>query len=99
MSARTPPSLRPVVKAQIPPIELELLQAKVTIVEVHKYETPWSGARYIVSCQVEYGGYRSQLFQLDVKDNEELERKLMVEIAKMKLHVATGYTLPYQRIA
>jgi len=90
---------RQVVTVHVPPIELQLLDAKVTIVEVHRYETPWTGPVYHVACVVEWGGYRSQVFFVDAKDNVELEQKLKVEIAKMKLMVMTGYTAPLQRIA
>jgi hypothetical protein len=99
VSAPRAPARREVVTVHVPPVELQLLDAKVTIVEVHRYETPWSGPRYLVACHVEWGGYRSQLFNLDVKDNDELERKLKVEISKMKLMIASGFTAPFQRIA
>jgi hypothetical protein len=95
MSARA----RQSITIQVPPVELQVLDAKVTIVEVHKYELPWTGPMYHVACVVEWGGYRSQVFFIDAKDNEELERKLKVEIAKMKLMVASGFTAPLQRIA
>jgi hypothetical protein len=99
MSAPAAPRQRPVIRVQVPPVEIELLDAKVTIIEVHRYETPWTGPMYHVACTVEWGGYRSQVFFVDAKDNEELEQKLKVEIAKMKLMVMTGYTAPLQRIA
>jgi len=99
MSAKPLPRQRPVIRVQVPPVELELLDAKVTIIEVHKYETPWTGPVYHVACVVEWGGYRSQVFFVDAKDNVELEQKLKVEIAKMKLMVMTGYTALLQRIA
>ena len=95
MSARQ----RQVVTVHVPPIELQLLDAKVTIVEVHRYETPWTGPMYHVACVVEWGGYRSQVFFVDAKDNDELERKLKVEISKMKLMIASGFTAPFQRVA
>ena len=95
MSARA----RQSVTVQVPPVELQVLDAKVTIVEVHKYETPWTGSMYRVSCFIEWGGYRSQVFHLDVKDNDELERKLKIEVAKMKVAITSGFTLPFQRIA
>jgi hypothetical protein len=90
---------RQVVTIHVPPVELQLLDAKVTIVEVRKYELPWTGPMYHVACVVEWGGYRSNVFFVDAKDNEELERKLKVEIAKMKLMVASGFTAPFQRAA
>ena len=95
MSARQ----RQVVTVHVPPVELQLLDAKVTIVEVHRYETPWTGPMYHVACVVEWGGYRSQVFFVDAKDNDELERKLKVEISKMKLMIASGFTAPFQRVA
>jgi hypothetical protein len=48
---------------------------------------------------VEWGGYRSQVFFVDARDNDELERKLKVEISKMKLMIASGFTAPFQRVA
>jgi len=87
------------VTVQVPPVEAQVLDAKVTIVEVRGYTSFTGERRYIVSCFVEWGGYRSPVFQLDVKSNEELERKLRVEVAKMKLAIASGFTLPFQRTA
>ena len=95
MSARQ----RQVVTVHVPPVELQLLDAKVTIVEVHRYETPWTGSMYHVACVVEWNGYRSQVFHVDAKDNDELERKLRVEVAKMKLMITSGYTAPFQRVS
>jgi len=87
------------VTVHVPPVEAQVLDAKVTIVEVRGYTSFTGERRYIVSCFVEWGGYRSPVFQLDVKSNEELERKLRVEVAKMKLAIASGFTLPFQRTA
>jgi len=87
------------VTVHVPPVEIQVLDAKVTIVEVRGYTSFAGERRYIVSCFIEWSGYRSPVFQLDVKSNEELERKLKVEIAKMKLAIASGFTLPFQRTA
>ncbi|RLE84494.1 MAG: hypothetical protein DRJ67_10465 [Thermoprotei archaeon] len=82
----------------IPPVAVNVEGARVIILEVIRY-TRFDGAkRYIVSCQVEWGGYRSPRFQLDVADNAELERKLRVEVSKMQLMVVSGYTTPFQRV-
>jgi hypothetical protein len=89
---------RQVVTVHVPPVEVQVLDAKVTIVEVRKYETPWTGPVYHVACVVEWNGYRSQVFHVDARDNEELEQKLKVEIAKMKLMIISGYTAPFQRV-
>jgi hypothetical protein len=99
VSAPRAPARREIVTVHVPPVELQLLDAKVTIVEVHKYEAPWTGPMYHVACVVEWGGYRSQVFFVDAKDNDELERKLKVEISKMKLMIASGFTAPFQRVA
>jgi len=99
MSRRPTPPNRPVVTVNIPPVETELDGAKVTVVEVSDYTTLSGEKRYIVSCIVETDGYRSQLFRLDVRDNEDLERQLRIEIAKMRLMITSGFTLPFQRIA
>jgi hypothetical protein len=89
---------RQVVTVHVPPVEVQVLDAKVTIVEVLRYETPWTGSMYHVACVVEWNGYRSQVFHVDAKDNDDLERKLKVEIAKMKLMITSGYTVPFQRV-
>jgi hypothetical protein len=94
MSARA----RQSITIQVPPVELQVLDAKVAIVEVARSVRFDGEVHYHVSCTVEWGGYRSPIFHLDVKDNDELERKLKVEIAKMKLMIASGFTVPFQRI-
>jgi hypothetical protein len=79
-----------VTKIIVTPIETALDDAKVRIVGVVSY-TRYDGARrYIVSCSVEWGGYRSGTFTLDVADGAELERKLKVEVARMKLAILSG---------
>jgi hypothetical protein len=82
---------RETITVRVPPAELEVRGAKVTVVEVHGYD--WlDGRRYLVSCFIEMDGYRSPLFHLDVRDEDELARKLAVEIAKMRLAVFAGFT-------
>jgi hypothetical protein len=75
----------------ITPIEIEVDGAKCTILEVTSRE--WIDKRVIftVSVYCEYGGRRSQIFQLDVTSNDELINKLRVEVAKMKLAILLGY--------
>jgi hypothetical protein len=99
MSRRPAPPKRPTFTVNVPPVETELDGAKVTVVEVTSYTAVNDEKRYIVSCIVETDGYRSQLFRLDVRDNEELARQLRIEIAKMRLMLRSGFTLPFQRIA
>jgi len=82
----------------VPPISFNLDGAKVTIVGVVPYTNIEGEKRYIVSCQVEWRGWRSGTFQLDVADNRELERKLKVEIARMKICILSGYPLPFRKL-
>jgi len=89
--------MRPVTKVIVTPIEARLDDAKVTIVEVVGYTRFDGERRYIVSCFLEWEGWRSQTFHLDVRDGAELERRLKVELAKMKLAVAAGHTSPFSR--
>jgi len=83
---------------QVTPVFTEVAGATVVIVGVVPYTTLTGEKRYLVSCVVEYGGWRSQPFVLDVASNEELERKLRVEVARMKVFIASGYTVPFQRV-
>ena len=82
----------------IGPIKTELDGAKVTIIEVSKYISLDNKPRYIVSVQVEYQGYQSPIFTLDVEDNDDLIQQLRTEIAKMKLAIYTGFTSPFKKI-
>jgi hypothetical protein len=79
------------VKVILTPIEARLEDARVAILEVVGSEWLGGERRYIVSCYVEWNGYRSQTFRLDVRDGRELDRKLRTELAKMKLALMTGY--------
>jgi len=79
------------------PVVLELDGAKVHVLEVTPH--PWLDGRvhYLVSCYVEYGGYRSAVFTLDVTSNAELEVKLRSEVAKMKIMLMVGRTEPFTK--
>jgi len=74
------------------PVTIELDDAKVNIIEVVPHSWVDGKKHYVVSCTVEWGGYRSQIFTLDVTSNKELEAKLRTEIAKMKLMILSGRT-------
>lgn len=86
------------VDVYITPLEMEMDGAKVTLVGVVPYESVTGKRRYIVSCVVEWRGWRSRQFTLDVESNRELEQKLRVEIARMKVFIASGYTAPFMRV-
>jgi len=77
-------------KVTIPPIFLDVDGAKVTILEITSRKWVDGSTHYIVSCQVEYGSYKSPIFQLDVKSNDELMAKLKVEVSKLKLMSYAG---------
>jgi hypothetical protein len=75
----------------VTPVDIEVDGARCTIVEITSRE--WIDKRiiYTVSVYCEYAGRRSQIFHLDVTSNEELINKLRVEVAKMKIAIASGY--------
>ena len=76
----------------VPPAVIELDGALVHILEVTEREWIDKTKHYLVTCYVEIGNYRSQVFTLDVTSNEELKEKLRVEIAKMKFMLLSGKT-------
>ncbi len=83
----------------ITPVSVTIGDARVTIVEVTKVDLPLNlGRRYIVSCFIEWGGWRSRVFPLVVSSEEELVSRLRTEIAKAKLSVAAGYTEPFVKV-
>jgi len=80
------------------PVVVELDGAKVHILEVVPHSWVDGKKHYVVSCIVEWGGYRSSIFSLDVTSNKELEAKLRTEIAKMKLMIMAGRTEFFTKI-
>jgi len=76
----------------VPPFTVELDGAKVHILEVTERKWVDKKKHYLVTCYVEIGNHRSQVFTLDVTSNEELKAKLRVEIAKMKFMLLSGKT-------
>jgi len=83
----------------IPPITISLDGAKVTIVEVLDMSITDFDRMYLVSCYVEYRGYRSKVFHLLVRSNSELLAKLRAEIAKMKLFLWMKQTHLFEKAA
>lgn len=81
----------------VTPLTLKVDGTDVTIIGVVSKDTPDGERRYIVSCQVEWRGWRSPVFRLYVADNRELLTKLRAEIARMKIFVLSGYTHPFAR--
>jgi len=74
-------------KITVTPVAIQLDGATVYILEVTGTQWVDGKKHYIVSCQVEYRGRKSNVFFLDVTSNKELESKLRAEIAKMKLQL------------
>ena len=82
----------------IPPVLVELDGAKVYILEVTEHTWLNGRKRFLVTLFVEYNGFRSPIFTLDVEDNQELKSKLRAEIAKMKFIIMSGKHDIYKRI-
>lgn len=82
----------------VPPHTITIDGAEVRILSVTKHEWLGGEARYIVSCYVKWGGWRSRVFSLDVSSNRELREKLRAEIAKMKLMLLSGENAPFERV-
>jgi len=82
----------------VPPVAIRIDDAWVYIIEVVPHDWIDGKKHYLVSCYVEWGGYRSQVFTLDVTSNKELEYKLRTEIAKMKLMIMSGKTELFKKI-
>ncbi|RLE65532.1 MAG: hypothetical protein DRJ38_03540 [Thermoprotei archaeon] len=74
----------------VPPAVVELDGARVYILEVTERTWIRGEKRFLVTCMIEYAGYCSPKFTLDVASNEELKAKLQAEIAKMKLAILSG---------
>jgi len=71
----------------ITPIKFHYDGADVIIHEVTKSELFDRQVWYHVSLQVVWKGHRSKLFSLDVRDMDELKKRLMIEIPKFKLFI------------
>lgn len=76
----------------IPPMAVDIDGARVYILEVTENDWIDEEKHYLVTCFVEYKGYRSRVFTIDAKTNAELLAKLRTEVAKMKLLIMTGQT-------
>jgi len=85
-------------KTIIPPYIVPIEGAEVNILEVSKNTLHNGKTFFIVTCYVEYKGFRSKTFSLTIKDNKELLSKLKVEIAKMKLMIYLGKTQFFEKI-
>ena len=74
----------------IAPLTLKVDDARVEVFEVLKFEFPDGKPRYHVTCRVKWRDITSRIFFLDVYDMKDLERKLKVEISKLKMLYLIG---------
>jgi len=77
-------------EARIPPQTLWLDDAKVTIVEVMRSDLITGDTFYHVFLQVEMPPFPPRRFSLDVKSFDELRKKLLVEVSKLKIFRICG---------
>jgi hypothetical protein len=77
---------RPVQTLTITPIEVEVDNCIVTILEVAKLPMSWIelGHMYQASCQVRCGDVTSNVFTITYRDASELKSKLQVEVTKFR---------------
>jgi len=71
---------------------------KVTIWGAKRFDLPTGERRYLLSLEVEWRGYRSRQFTLEVKDSYDFKNKLDLEIARMKLAILTGNLSPFVKV-
>jgi len=70
---------------QIPPFSFLLDGVKVTIYEVLKHKFISGDTWYYVTVRLQSGNFKSRIFGVDARDEEDLKKKLLVEISKLKL--------------
>ena len=73
---------KPILDLTILPIEVEVEDCVVTILEAAKLRLPWD--EYQVSVQVQCKDALSNVFHITYRDSKELTQKLKTEIAKFK---------------
>ena len=71
-------------KVQIPPFTVVVDNCLVHILEVLEHRLPW-GEEYTVSMRVDCGNIRTRVFNLTVKNTQELKAKILAEITKLRL--------------
>ena len=73
---------RPFITLTITPVDVEVDDCVVTILEVAKLKLPWE--EYQASVQIKCGNTVSRVFQISFRDKEELKQKMITEVAKLK---------------
>ena len=73
---------KPILELIITPMEIEVEDCEVTVLEVTKLPLPWE--EYQASIQIKTDNVTSKIFQVTFKDKDELKRKLVMETTKFK---------------
>ena len=76
------PARGPILTLTITPVDIEIEDCRVTILEVARLKLWWE--QYHASVQVRCGDVLSRVFHLDFKNTEELRQKLVTEVTKLK---------------
>jgi len=69
----------------IAPITIKVDDAEATIWEAIKVPTPTERPQYLCTVSIRWRGFETRRFTLPVKDEKDLERKLKIELTKLKI--------------
>ena len=72
----------PILKLTITPVDVEIEDSIVTVLEVTKLNLPWE--EYIASIQIKYKNAVSRIFNITFKNSDDLKQKLITEVMKFK---------------
>jgi hypothetical protein len=72
----------PILKLTITPVDIEIEDSIVTVLEVTKLNLPWE--EYIASIQIKYKNAVSRVFNITFKNSDDLKQKLITEVMKFK---------------
>ena len=78
----------------IPPFYMEIDGVTIEVLEVLKHQLISGDKFYTVALRIHYKDIVSKIFNLTVKDEEELKNKLKIEITKIKF-MEYAYGLKY----
>ena len=72
----------PILNLVVLPVEVEVEGCTATILEVAKLSLPWE--QYSASVQIKCGNATTRVFPIVYRDSQELKRKLVYEVTKLK---------------